>query len=124
LTGLLALVVFAFFAGPGLCAIACEIGACTGCQTEPVAASCCQAEKAKPKPCCEQMAKVTSADGEKSVRAPFVLPDIQALVPAPVLPDGPERTSARQSAALSRERAPPGPSLDPHLARGPPSVCV
>lgn len=123
LAKVLAVAVFAMAAGPGLCAIACEAGGCnSGPKAEPKR-SCCKEDSSKPSPCCERMAKVSAADGEKAHRAPIAWIELTALPTAPVLPEQTETAVVRAVVHAHNDRAPPGLDPDPHLARGPPGSC-
>ncbi len=115
---LCALIVLTVAAGPGMCAIACDLDICPGCKVEVEKPSCCKEKAEKPK-CCEENSPQVELTNHKS--SPNYVLWVPILDAQSIWIEFKELDSF-QPIVAKRERAPPPVPTRAKPSRAPP-VC-
>ncbi len=113
---LCALIVFAMAAGPGVCAIACDLDICPGCKVETKKKSCCK-QKAKKAKCCEESSPMIELTRHKT--SPSYVLWIPVVVVQPIRIEI-EAFGTAQPSYVVCGRAPPDVSVKAKPSRAPP----
>jgi hypothetical protein len=114
---LCALFVFTMAAGPGLCAVACDLDICPGCAVQERAKACCK-EKAKAPKCCDAENSPQIEASHKASANSWTFFPIAVTAPLVALVSEPIPAFCPQVAL--RDRAPPGAVSEACPCRAPP----